>query len=57
MRKEKTIRGYINNRELKASWLGNGYAIAEEDVKEFLVDNQLFNYNEEEYEEDENNEE
>lgn len=56
-RKEKTIRGYINNRELKASWLGNGYVIAEEDVKEFLVDNQLFNYNEEEYEEDENNEE
>lgn len=55
-RKEKTIRGYINNRELKASWLGNGYVIAEEDVKEFLVDNQLFNYNEEEYEEDENNE-
>ena len=52
-RKEKTIRGYINNRELKASWLGNGYVIAEEDVKEFLVDNQLFNYNEE----DENNEE
>ena len=57
-RKEKTIRGYINNRELKASWIGNGYVVAEEDVKEFLEDNQVYNYDEEDedYEENDENE-
>lgn len=43
-RKEKTIRNYINNRELKASLLGNGFVVTEEAVREFLEDNQVFNY-------------
>lgn len=56
-RKEKTIRGYINNQELKASWIGNGYVILEEDVKEYLKDNQLFNYDEEDEDEESDDEE
>lgn len=43
-RREKTIRNYINNRELKASLIGNGFVVTEEAVKEFLQDNQVFNY-------------
>lgn len=55
---EKTICNYINDKELKASWIGNGYVILEEDVKEFLRESYLFDYeniedDEEEIEEDE----
>lgn len=42
-KKEKTIRNYINNQELKASWIGNGFVITEEDVIEFLNNNRIFN--------------
>ncbi len=43
-RKEKTIRNYINEGELKASLLGSGYVVTEEDVKEFLINNQVYDY-------------
>jgi len=60
-RKEKTIRNYINEGELKASLLGSGYVVTEDDVKEFLLNNQVYDYdnlNEEDDEEDsEENEE
>ena len=59
-RKEKTIRNYINEGELKASLLGSGYVVTEEDVKEFLLNNQVYDYdnlNEEDSEESENDEE
>lgn len=52
-RKEKTIRGYINNRELKASLLGNGFVVTEESVREFLEDNQVFDYESEMEDEEE----
>ncbi|MBP3831966.1 MAG: helix-turn-helix domain-containing protein [Clostridia bacterium] len=54
-RKEKTIRNYINEGELKASLLGSGYVVTEDDVKEFLINNQVYDYdnlNEEDDEED-----
>lgn len=61
-RKEKTIRNYINEGELKASLLGSGYVVTEDDVKEFLINNQVYDYdnlNEEDddSEESENDEE
>ena len=59
-RKEKTIRNYINEGELKASLLGSGYVVTEEDVKEFLIHNQVYDYenlNEEDEEDSEENEE
>lgn len=43
-RKEKTIRNYISEGELKASLLGSGYVVTEEDVKEFLINNQVYDY-------------
>lgn len=43
-RKEKTIRNYINEGELKASLLGSGYVVTEDDVKEFLINNQVYDY-------------
>lgn len=58
---EKTIRNYINTAELKASLIGGSYVIREEDVNEFLIDNQPFEYDstedEEENEEESENEE
>lgn len=51
-RREKTIRNYINNKELKASWVGNGFVILEDDVRDFLKESYIFNYEEEEMDEE-----
>lgn len=50
-RREKTIRSYINNKELKASWVGNGFVILEDDVREFLRDGYIYDYESEDEEE------
>lgn len=35
-RKEKTIRSYIKNKYIKASFFNNVYVISEKDVEDFL---------------------
>ncbi len=45
-RKEKTIRNYIKNQELKACWLGNGFVVKENDVEDFLKKRYIFDYKE-----------
>ena len=43
-RKEKSIRNYILEKELKASLIGNRYVITEEDLQEFIQKMRAFNY-------------
>lgn len=47
-KKEKTIRNYINNQKLKASWLGNSFVVKEDDVKKFLEERYVYDYEENE---------
>ena len=38
----KTIRNYIKQNKLKASFIGNRFIISETDLQEFLVNNQKY---------------
>ena len=38
----RTIRNYIRQNKLKASFIGNRFIVSEEDLQEFLLNNQKY---------------